>query len=252
MKKKNEIMIFEKGKDFWTTSTDVADKFGKRHDHVMASIEKLSYMLQKDVPYFREIFSTDSYGRKQKAYEINRDGFSLLVMGFTGKKALEWKVKYIKAFNRMEKLIRNKLELQAKESWQLARKSGKVLRIEMTDAVQELVSYAEAQGSKNANRYYGNITKMEYKALFYIATALPQPNKMRDLLNEMQLAYLATAESLVSRVIRENINRGIYYKDIYQLCKIEVERFATLVGVTAIPTNTMIGHNSMIAVEGNA
>lgn len=43
----------------------------------------------------------DSYGRPQRAYLMNRDGFSLLVMGFTGKSALEWKLKYIEAFNRM-------------------------------------------------------------------------------------------------------------------------------------------------------
>ena len=49
----------------------------------------------------------DIYGRNQKCYELTRDGFSLLVMGFTGKNALEWKLKYIEAFNLMEEKLRN-------------------------------------------------------------------------------------------------------------------------------------------------
>lgn len=89
-----------------TDSRSVAEHFGKRHDHVMRDIEAY----KKDVPNFGEMFHEttmpDSYGRQQKAYLMNRDGFSLLVMGFTGKAALEWKLKYIDAFNAMEKAIK--------------------------------------------------------------------------------------------------------------------------------------------------
>lgn len=89
-----------------TDSRSVAEHFGKRHDHVMRDIEAY----KKDVPNFGEMFHEttmpDSYGRQQKAYLMNCDGFSLLVMGFTGAKALEWKLKYINAFNAMEKAIK--------------------------------------------------------------------------------------------------------------------------------------------------
>lgn len=88
-----------------TSSRSVAEHFGKRHDHVMRDIEAY----KKDVPNFGEMFyettMPDSYGRQQKTYLMNRDGFSLLVMGFTGKKALEWRLKYINAFNEMEKQL---------------------------------------------------------------------------------------------------------------------------------------------------
>lgn len=55
---------------------------------------------------FIESCEPDSYGRDQKVYLMTRDGFSLLVMGFTGKSALEWKLKYIDAFNKMEEQIK--------------------------------------------------------------------------------------------------------------------------------------------------
>ncbi len=85
-------------------SRDIAKHFGKRHDHVIRDIENL---VEKDVPKIGEMFFgdtfSDSYGRQQKCYLMNRDGFSLLVMGFTGEKALNWKIKYFEAFNILEK-----------------------------------------------------------------------------------------------------------------------------------------------------
>ena len=97
------------------SSRDIAEHFGKRHDHVLRDIETLG----KDLPNFGEMFFDteipDSYGRQQRAYLMNRDGFTLLAMGFTGKEALEWKVKYMNAFNAMEQEIRNPKPMTANE-----------------------------------------------------------------------------------------------------------------------------------------
>ena len=76
-------------------------------------------------------------------YIMNRDGFSLLVMGFTGKEALEWKLQYIKAFNQMENFIREK----STQVWVETRKAGKLTRKAETDTIQKLVEYAKVQGS---------------------------------------------------------------------------------------------------------
>lgn len=96
-----------------TTSLNVAKHFEKRHDHVIRDIDSL----KKDVPNFGEIFSEtnipDSYGRNRRAYYMNRDGFTLVAMGFTGKKALKFKLKYINAFNRMEATIKNQLAIKS-------------------------------------------------------------------------------------------------------------------------------------------
>ena len=93
------------------SSRQIADNFEKRHDHVMRDIDAM----KKDVPNFGEMFfettAPDSYGREQRAYLMNRDGFTLLAMGFTGKAALEWKLKYIAAFNEMEKKLAGQPQL---------------------------------------------------------------------------------------------------------------------------------------------
>jgi Rha family phage regulatory protein len=90
-----------------TASKAVADYFHKRHDHILQSIKNLlAECGDWGAPNFREVFRDVDGGqgavRKMPMYEITRDGFVLLAMGFTGKKALAWKIAYITAFNGME------------------------------------------------------------------------------------------------------------------------------------------------------
>ena len=97
----NEIILSTQNGEPVASSRQIAENFEKRHDHVMRDIDTF----KKDVPNFGEMFfeaeAPDSYDRPQRTYLMNRDGFSLLVMGFTGKAALGWKLKYIQAFNEM-------------------------------------------------------------------------------------------------------------------------------------------------------
>lgn len=90
-----------------TTSLDVARHFGKRHDHVLRAIRDLLAQLPAErAPNFGETFvdvpGPNGATRSEPAYRITRDGFTLLAMGFTGARALEFKLAYLDAFNRME------------------------------------------------------------------------------------------------------------------------------------------------------
>ncbi|EAH4982335.1 hypothetical protein D6563_08990 [Campylobacter coli] len=90
----------------YTTSLSVAEVFNKNHKNIIRKINefpkdnftKLNFELSKYI---------DSTGRILPCYNLTRDGFSLLVMGFTGEKAYKWKIEFIKAFNEMEKRLRN-------------------------------------------------------------------------------------------------------------------------------------------------
>ena len=89
------------------SSRQIAEHFEKQHKHVLDAIEKL----KAENSALRSMFCEGSYkvegnNKTYPEYLMNRDGFSLLVMGFTGKKALEWKIKYIEAFNAMESEIK--------------------------------------------------------------------------------------------------------------------------------------------------
>lgn len=89
-----------------TTSLDVARCFEKTHFHVLRDIEALECSDDFRKSNFGcTYYKAENNRKKYKMYEMTRDGWTLLVMGFTGKKAIRWKEKYIAAFNRMERRL---------------------------------------------------------------------------------------------------------------------------------------------------
>lgn len=187
------------------SSLDVAKSFGKRHDNVLKGIFNL--LKNKDVEkMFCKTSYKDAKGENRPMYLMNRDGFSLLVMGFNGKEALEWKLKYIEAFNKMETIIREK----STQMWISARETGKLTRKSETDVIKELVEYAKSQGSTHPDKLY-----MVYSTL---------ANKMagvqsRDEATVQQLGRLDMAEQIILCMVREGMAVGLGYKEIYQNCK---------------------------------
>ena len=87
------------------SSRQVADNFGKQHKDVLESIRGILAAENSATKFFRES-TFENRGKHYPEYIMNRDGFSLLVMGFTGKEAMTWKIRYIQAFNEMEAKIR--------------------------------------------------------------------------------------------------------------------------------------------------
>lgn len=88
-----------------TTSMAVAEGFGKEHKHVLRDIEALGCSPEFNRSNFRPISYKDSYGREQRAYELTKNGFMFLAMGYTGPLAAQLKELYIAAFDQMERVI---------------------------------------------------------------------------------------------------------------------------------------------------
>ena len=102
-----------------TTSLLVAETFEKEHRNVLKSIRKLMSATNVAVAQmFDETTYVNEQGKEQPMFFMNRDGFTLLAMGFSGEKALEFKVKYINAFNKMESELKSQQtkQLSAAES----------------------------------------------------------------------------------------------------------------------------------------
>ena len=95
-----------------TTSLVLAEVFEKKHQHVMEAIRKLTVENSTVKKMFVEDSYLNSRNQQQPMYYMNRDGFTLLAMGFTGSKAMEFKLKYIDAFNKMEKQIKEKTQFR--------------------------------------------------------------------------------------------------------------------------------------------
>ena len=105
-------IVFEQDGQALTTSREIADYFGKSHKNIVRDIRNTLEQLNQTpegAEFSRLNFEpsnyTDERGKKQPLYVLTRDGFTLLAMGFTGARAMQFKVAYINAFNRMSELI---------------------------------------------------------------------------------------------------------------------------------------------------
>lgn len=104
--------IIKISNDLTVSSREVAEKFGKEHRHVVEAIENKIENLTRENSAVKisDLFVVGEYkhrGNVYKEYHLTRDGFSFIVMGFTGSKADIWKLKFIEAFNRMEETIKS-------------------------------------------------------------------------------------------------------------------------------------------------
>lgn len=107
----NDIILSTQNGEPVVSSRQIAENFDKNHRDVLRAVDNLKEDVRNFAQMFFESTEPDSYGREQRAYLMNRDGFTLLAMGFTGKAALEWKLKYIAAFNEMEKKLAEQPQL---------------------------------------------------------------------------------------------------------------------------------------------
>ena len=141
--------------------------------------------------------------------------------------SVKFKLSLTKEFFAMRNKLQNLKAHQSTEEWQAARVEGKAHRRTETDAIKKLVDYAKSQGSKNADHYYTNITKVENAALFVIAGTY---ENLRDVMSSKQLFQIACADQLAEKAINEGIAKGLPYKDVFQLVKADVHKFGALMG----------------------
>lgn len=194
-------------------SLQVVEKFEKEHRNVLQSIDNLLIAENSAV---KEMFKESTYkannGQMYRKFYMNRDGFSVLTMGFTGQKALEWKLQYIDAFNRMESIIREK----ATPEWQESRRTGITARKTETDAIKRLCEYATVQGSTHSKQLYTNYTKLANKAAGITD---------RTTATSLQISILTAAEVIIAQTISLGIEQNKPYKEIYQDCKAKLNVF---------------------------
>lgn len=101
------VIINDVNEMLTVSSLQIAEHFEKNHRDVLRAIKNLTAQNCALTSMFIENTYKAGTGKSYKYYECTRDGFTLLTMGFTGDKALDWKIKYIEAFNKMEKHIKS-------------------------------------------------------------------------------------------------------------------------------------------------
>lgn len=136
-----------------TTSRQVAENFGKRHDNVIRDVEDImgSLKIEDTHMFYKTTYKHPQNNQQYPEYIMNRDGFTLLAMGFTGSDAMQWKIKYIQAFNEMEKQLTSPQQLTRMQILELAMESEKkVIELQATITEQKpKILFADSVAGSN-------------------------------------------------------------------------------------------------------
>lgn len=143
----NQIKITTSNGELVVSSRQVAENFGKEHSKVIRSIEGIANFGDTQGMFHKVSYVNEQNGQEYKEYLMNRDGFSLLVMGFTGKEAMAWKIKYINAFNEMERKL-TKPQLTLAEQMAQGLIAARQLLEEKSKQVEHLTTTIESQKPK--------------------------------------------------------------------------------------------------------
>ena len=180
-------LVIMKNQQAVTTSLQIAEAFDKQHKHVMDKIKDKIDSAENSAQYqsmFAQGTYRDASGKINKLYYMNRDGFTFIAMGFTGKKADEFKLKYIEAFNQMESEVKNqnKLPLTPQEKLALLMQNvveanGKVEEIDtrvsdlennapLSPSVYSYLSRRINQRVSEVGKGFGKLTPKQRGALY--------------------------------------------------------------------------------------
>lgn len=170
------------------SSLAIAKYFEKEHKRVLRAIENLTEtkngLSESFIKHnFKKTTYTDSTGRKLPCYDMTRDGFTLLAMGFTGKKALQFKEAYIKRFNEMEKFIRTLVEIR--QEFPLLTTNIKLLH-------EHPKPYHFSNEADMLNRIVLGMTAKEFR----VANGLKPGESIRPHLTDEQISILDTLQKI--------------------------------------------------------
>lgn len=185
-------LVIMQDKQAVTTSLSVAENFGKNHRDVLKSIDELKEGVAQN---FADLFHESTYTHEQnkqqyRMFYINRDGFTLLAMGFTGKEALQFKLKYIDAFNQMEEKLKSPFALPGTYKEALLQL---VEQVEENEKLQttNLVLGQQISELKPKATYYDMV--LQNKSLLAISTIAKDYGmsaiKMNKLLHDLGVQY---------------------------------------------------------------
>lgn len=152
----NELVIMH-DRQAVTTSLRVAEVFGKEHRNVLATIGGLLKNQHTQHMFTKSTYVNEQNGQSYPMYYMNRDGFTLLAMGFTGKKALQFKIQYIKAFNSMETQIKTGYVIPGSyaEALKLAAKQA-----EQIETMKPKALFADAVATSHTSILIGDLAKL--------------------------------------------------------------------------------------------
>ena len=189
-----EIMTVNKEEVTVVTSLDVANTFEKEHRNVLKDIRELKCSEDFRLLNFVQSEYLNEQNHRQPMYYITRDGFTLLVMGYTGEKAMRFKEAYIKQFNAMEKALLGKIK---------EREKGIAVRQALTKAIQQ-----SNENDRMHGHAYSTYTDVIYKVVFGKTAkqlreefGISKSDILRDRFSQEELQQVKSIEMTVSGLV---------------------------------------------------
>jgi Rha family phage regulatory protein len=205
-----------------TTSLLIAEKFGKTHKVVLRAIRNMECSEKFSRCNFVPCFYKKK-GREYQYFEMTRNGFSMLVMGFTGAKSYIWKEEYINLFDKMFTRLKQIDKERSSVDWMKDRIDGKIQRRKLTDKLLPFVLYSEDQGHiGTARNAYSNFTRLVNKYADIKAGE-------RDLLTGDMLRRVGFLENIIESKVQELMVIDMNCKEIYAECKTAISKISEMV-----------------------
>lgn len=228
------LVVLDQG-EVWTTSLLIAEKFGRQHKDVLRAIEKKPCSEEFRQRNFAPAEYFDEQSKPRRMYRLSRDGFALVVMGFTGESAVSWQERFIAAFGKMERELRRIAANRELPEWNEARQLGKIERRELTDAVQLLCERAHERGDSTTplGLWETAATKGVTRALF--DTGGERIAAIRERLTPRQLRRLAMGEQVYADALLTCVDSDLHHKSINEEARVRVATFAAATGGREAP-----------------
>ncbi len=168
--------VFIQDQQIKTDSLKVAEAFGKRHTNILRAIENLDSTKSFNELNFELVEYMDAKGESRPMYEMTKDGWMFLVMGFTGEKAAQIKIAFINAFNAMAVLLQNQQLIEQQGisvGSKVQLKSGSP---ELT--VNRFIPNAEGHNDRVEVIWFGNRLYKETLSIHALVPVEQQQNQM--------------------------------------------------------------------------
>ena len=214
----NSVEFKKENGKVYVSSRDIANVFGKEHSKILRDIRALP---QDDFNQanFGLVEYTDKKGEKRPEYLLTRDGFSMLVMGFTGEKAYLWKVSFIEAFNKLEQTVKETVKpIQAeKPKSQTAKIQTAKLLMKLADKYKDNKEYSQVLDSYAVKELTGQ-------------ELLPLPVVEEKYYSATDIAYeLGVSSNYIGRLSNihklKNDKYGKWFYDKAKYCDKQIETF---------------------------
>ena len=218
----NDLVIM-KHEDIFTDSMVIAEGTNNKHRSVQRIIDTHISSLEKFGRVRFQITPMQTKGGIQefKLYQLNEQQATFLITLLRNtEKVIDFKIRLVQEFFKMRQAL---MQRQTK-SWVESRHQSKLTRQCETDVLKDLVGYAELQGSTHADKYYIVYSKLANK-IAHISN--------RDVATMLELNNLNLIESIILKVVRQEMNKGAHYKEIYRTCSDRLNQFIKIAYLTA-------------------